>query len=74
MDASVAKRGGSELKVTEVAGEDLGGHGHEVVDHVNNNSRSSKVEEELALNPCSGWETLQEGHACVRQYPFKLAA
>ena len=55
MDAIVAKRGGSKLKVTKVAGNDLGGHGHEIVDHVNNNSRSSKVEEELELNPCSGW-------------------
>lgn len=55
LDAIVAKRGGSKLKVTKVAGNDLGGHGHEIVDHVNNNSRSSKVEEELELNPCSGW-------------------
>jgi hypothetical protein len=65
LDTGVAERGGSKLEVTEVSGKDLGGHGHEVVDHVNNNSRSSEVEKELELDPCSGSETLQEGQGSV---------
>jgi hypothetical protein len=74
LDAGVAERGGSKLEVTEVAGKDLGGHGHEIVDHVNNNSRSSEVEKELELDPCSGSETLQEGQGSVGQYALELAA
>jgi len=62
------------VEVTEVAGKDLGGHGHEIVDHVNNNSRSSEVEKELELDPCSGSETLQEGQGSVGQYALELAA
>jgi len=73
LDAGVAKRGGGELEVTEVAGKDLGGHGHEIVDHVNNNSRSSEVEKELELDPCSGPETLQEGQGSFGQYALELA-
>lgn len=68
------ERGSSDLEVIEVAGEDLGGHGHDIVDHVNNNGRSSKVEEELELDPCSGPETLQEGQGNVGQYSLKLTA
>jgi hypothetical protein len=74
LDAGVAERSCGELEVTEVAGKDLGGHGHEVVDHVNNNSRSSEVEKELELDPCSGSETLQEGQGSVGQYALELAA
>lgn len=40
MDAGVSEGGGGELKVAEVAGEDLGGHRHEVVNHVNYNGWS----------------------------------
>jgi len=34
LDAGVAEGGGGELERAEVAREDLRGHGHEVVDHV----------------------------------------
>lgn len=50
LDAGVAERGGGELKVAELAGEYLGGHGHEVVDHVNHDRRSSQQEQELQLD------------------------
>lgn len=74
LDASVAKRGGGEFKVTEVAGKDLGGHGHEIVDHVNNDSRSSKVEKEPQLDQCCGSESLRERNVSIGQYSFKLVA
>jgi hypothetical protein len=72
LDAGVSERGGGKLEGTEVAGKDLGGHGHEVVDHVNDNSRSSEVEKELELDPCSVTETQQEGQGSVGQYALKL--
>lgn len=50
LDASVAERGGGEFKIAEMAGKDLGGHGHEVVDHVDHDSRSGEMEKELHLN------------------------
>lgn len=35
MDASVAKRDGSELKIAKMAAKDLSGHGDKVIEHVN---------------------------------------
>lgn len=40
LDSIVSKRGSGELKIAEVAGEDLGGHGHDIVDHIDNDCRS----------------------------------
>lgn len=45
LDAGVAEGGGGELEIAKVTGEDLGGHRHEVVDHVNDNCRCSEVKE-----------------------------
>lgn len=50
MDAAVAERGGGELKIAKVAGEDSGGQGHEIVDEVNEDSRSGEAEEELQFD------------------------
>ncbi len=60
MDGGVAKRGSSKLEVNcrgARIGEDLCGHGHDVVNHVNNNSRSRKVAEKRSLNwiRVTGW-------------------
>ena len=44
LDSIVAERGCSELKVTEMTDKDLGGHGHDIADHVNEDGRASKVE------------------------------
>ena len=51
LDAAVAKGGGGELQVSEVAGEDSGGERHEVVDHVHKHRRPRQAEEELQLDP-----------------------
>ena len=45
LDTVVAEGGGGKFKVTEVAGEDLSGHRHEIVDHVDYDGRSGEVEE-----------------------------
>lgn len=50
MDAAVAERGGGELEIAKVAGEDSGGQGHEIVDQVNEDSRSGEAEEELQFD------------------------
>lgn len=51
LDAIVAEGGGSQLKITKVACENLGGHAHDIVDHVNDDGWRSEVEKELGLNP-----------------------
>lgn len=50
MDATVAEGGGGELGTAEVAGEDTSGHGHEVVNDVNEDGWSSEAEKELELD------------------------
>jgi len=52
LDAIVSEGRSSEFEVAEVAGEDLCGHGHDVVEEVDDDGGSSKVEEELELDPC----------------------
>lgn len=47
LDTSGAKGGSSELKITKVTREDLSGHGHDIVDHINDNSRCCEMEEVL---------------------------
>ncbi|OMO75510.1 hypothetical protein CCACVL1_16155 [Corchorus capsularis] len=74
LDASVSEGGGGEFKITKVAGEDLGGHRHEIIDHINHDGRCSQVEEELGFDPCSFAKTLEERKASVRQCIFKFGA
>lgn len=50
LDATVAEGGGGELGTAKVAGEDTSGHGHEVVDDVNEDSGSGEEEKELELD------------------------
>lgn len=57
-----------------MAGEDLSGHGHDVVDHVDDDSRSGEVEEEPELDSQSGDITLEEWNVGLGQYFFKLTA
>ena len=45
LDTIVAKRGSSKFKIAEMATEDLGGHGGNTVEQVNNDCRSCKSEE-----------------------------
>lgn len=73
LDTGVAEGGGSELEVTEVTGEDLSGHGHDVVDQVNDDGGSGEVEQELALDPRGQPETAVERDAGVGEYHFKFA-
>lgn len=56
MDAIVTKRGGGELKIAEMAAKDLGGHGGDVVEQVNDDCRGCKAEEGFQLYPCGGLE------------------
>ena len=58
MDAIVSEGRGGEFEVTEVAGEDLCGHGHDIVEEVDDDRGSSKVKEELELEPCCWTNTL----------------
>lgn len=51
LDALVAKAGGGELEVAEVAGEDASGHGHRVVDKVHHDGGCGEFEEEFQLDP-----------------------
>ena len=50
LDAGVAEGGGGELEVAEVAGEDLRGHGHEVVDHVHDHRRRRQPRQQAQLD------------------------
>ena len=50
LDAGVAEGGGGELEVAEVAGEDLRGHGHEVVDHVHDHRRRRQARQQAQLD------------------------
>jgi hypothetical protein len=43
LDAVVSERSGGELQIAEVAAEDLGGHGGEVVDQVNDDGGDMEV-------------------------------
>lgn len=47
LDAAVAERGGGELPVSEVAGEDAGRKRHGGIDHVNHDGRSGEAAEEI---------------------------
>lgn len=67
LDAGVAKGGGGEFEVAKVAGEDLGGHGHDVVDEVDEDGGGGQVEEEPQLNPRGGAHAAEEGRGGVRQ-------
>ena len=51
MDAIVAEPGGGELEFTEVAAKYLGGHGHDIVDHVHDDGGGGEDDEELGLDP-----------------------
>jgi hypothetical protein len=59
LDAAVAKRGGGELKIAKVAGEYSGGQGHEVVDHVDEDSRCGEAEEDLQFDQGGQPEALE---------------
>lgn len=72
LDAGVAEGSGGELEGTQVAGEDLGGHGHDVVDHVDDDGGSGQVEEELELDPRGGAYTAPERDAGVGEDGFKV--
>ena len=65
LDAAVAKGGGGELKVAEVAGEDSGGERHGVVDQVHKDRRRGEAEEELQFNPGSRAEPPEPGQLQV---------
>jgi len=47
LNTGVTKRSGGEFEVTEMAGEDLSRHGHEVVNHVDDDGWCSEVKEKL---------------------------
>lgn len=72
LDAGVAEGGGGEFEVAEVAGEDLGGHGHEVVDEVDDDGRGGEEEEELQLDPGGGSHTVEEGYGVIGENSLKL--
>lgn len=44
LDAIVAEGGGGELEVAKVAAEDLGGHGGDIVEEVDDDGRSGEAE------------------------------
>ena len=46
----IVEGGGGELKVAKVVREDLGGHGHDIVEHVDDHKRGSEVDEQLYLD------------------------
>ena len=52
MDAGVAERGGGELEIAEVAAEDLGGHGGDVVEQVDDDGGSGEAEEGVEFEAC----------------------
>jgi hypothetical protein len=73
LDGGVAKRGSGKLGVNYRGArikEDLCGHGHDVVNHVNNNSRSKKVAGKRSLNwiRVVGWRRCKKGHKVVSNY------
>lgn len=74
LNATVAERRGGELEVSEVAGEHLGGHRHEVANHVDENHGSSQVKQKLHFHQRSSIVTL--GHTqladLLRQHCFQL--
>jgi len=76
LDAVVAEGGGSEFKVTEVAGEDLRGHGHDVVDEVDNHRRGSEEEEEPEFDAQGSPHTAEEreGVVCENSLKFPIGA
>lgn len=57
LDAVVAERSGGELEVAEMAAEDLGGHGGDVVEQVNNHRGRCELEENVQLQPCCRLDT-----------------
>jgi hypothetical protein len=67
LDAVIAEGGGGELEVAEVAGEDLRGHGHEVVDHVHHHRRRRNPRQEAELDGRRRPRAAGERHRRVRQ-------
>lgn len=65
LNPGVAEGGGGELKITEVAGEDLGGHRHEIVDHVNGDGRGGESGKKLQFSPSRRQEAPAEGQLSV---------
>jgi len=72
LDAVVAEGGGGEFKVTEVAGEYLRGHRHDVVDEVDNHSRGGEEEEEPEFHPQGGPHTAEEREGVVGENSLKF--
>ena len=66
LDTGVAEGGGGEFEVTEVAAEDLGGHGHDVVDEVDDDGRGCQVEKEFEFDPRGGTDALAEREGGIR--------
>lgn len=67
LNAGVAEGSSGEFKIAEVAGEDLGGHGHEVVDHVDDNRGGGEVVEELQFDPCGKLKALPPRDSSVHE-------
>ena len=67
LDSGVAERGGGELEVPEVAGEDLRRHGHEVVDHVHHDRRRRQPRQHPELDRRRRPRALRRRQRRVRQ-------
>ena len=56
-----------------MAGEDLGGHRHQIVDHVNSDGGAGESEKKLQFSPSRREEALAEGQPSVGQYALQLS-
>ena len=65
LNSIVAERGGGELKVTKLAGEDASGHRHQVVNHIDEHRRSRELTQELELNPSGSPDSNHVTQLCV---------
>nr|GMD37822.1 hypothetical protein CCACVL1_16155 [Ipomoea batatas] len=72
LNAGVAEGSGGEFKIAEVAGEDLGGHGHKVVDHIDDDGGGGEVAEELQFDPRGELKALPPRDSSVEEDSLQL--
>lgn len=65
LNPGVPQRRRGKFKITKVAGKDLCGHRHNIINKINKNSWCSQQEKESELNPCGGADTAEEWHGGV---------
>lgn len=73
MDTGVTERSGGEFEITEVAGENLRGHGHDIVDEIDKYRGGGEVEKESQFDPRGGANAGEEGNGGVGEYSLEFA-